>query len=81
MTAEQLDTKQHFAGERKNDKARTRFVFVDVLNIISCFAVVGLHTSLGTDAGRVHFCGTNFLHGQRHEFVGLSKEIFDEGVF
>lgn len=47
MTAEQLDTKQHFAGERKNDKARTRFVFVDVLNIISCFAVVGLHTSLG----------------------------------
>ena len=47
MTAEQLDTEQGFASERKNGKARTHFVFVDVLNIISCFAVVCLHTSLG----------------------------------
>lgn len=47
MTAELLDTEQGFASERKNGKARTHFVFVDVLNIISCFAVVCLHTSLG----------------------------------
>lgn len=40
MTAELLDTEQGFASERKNGKARTHFVFVDVLNIISCFAVV-----------------------------------------
>lgn len=47
MTAEQLTTEQGFASGRKNDKARTHFVFVDVLNIVSCFAVVCLHTSLG----------------------------------
>lgn len=34
MTAELLDTEQGFASERKNGKARTHFVFVDVLNII-----------------------------------------------
>ena len=47
MTEEQLATERGFASERKNGKARTHFVFVDVLNIISCFAVVCLHTSLG----------------------------------
>lgn len=35
----------------------------------------------GTDAGGVHFCGADFLHGQRHEFAGLSEEIFNESVF
>jgi len=34
MTAEQLATERGFASERKNGKARTHFVFVDVLNII-----------------------------------------------
>ena len=47
MTEEQLATERGFASERKNGKARTHFVFVDVLNIVSCFAVVCLHTSLG----------------------------------
>ena len=47
MTTEQLDMEQGFVNERKNDKARKHFVLVDVLNIISCFAVVCLHTSLG----------------------------------
>ena len=35
----------------------------------------------GADAGGVHFCGADFLHGQRYEFTGLSEEIFDESVF
>mgnify|MGYP007001936314 CR=1 FL=1 len=79
MTEEQLATERGFASERKNGKARTHFVFVDVLNIVSCFAVVCLHTSFGcvlasenpvmgisgADAGGVHFCGADFLHGQR----------------
>ena len=34
----------------------------------------------GADAGGVHFCGADFLHGQRYEFTGLSEEIFDESV-
>lgn len=47
MTEEQLDAEQGFANEWKRGKAKAHFVFVDVLNIISCFAVVCLHTSLG----------------------------------
>ena len=95
MTAEQLTTEQGFASGRKNDKARTHFVFVDVLNIVSCFAVVCLHTSLGVFSPQrtrlwafqelmqavFIFCGADFLHGQRYEFTGLSEEIFDESVF
>lgn len=95
MTEEQLATERGFASERKNGKARTHFVFVDVLNIVSLFCggllahifgcvlasenpVMGIS---GADAGGVHFCGADFLHGQRYEFTGLSEEIFDESVF
>lgn len=94
MTEEQLATERGFASERKNGKARTHFVFVDVLNIVSCFAVVCLHTSLGVFSPQrtrlwafqelmqaVFILRCRFLHGQRYEFTGLSEEIFDESVF
>lgn len=39
--------RQGSVDKRKSSRHGTHYVFVDVLNIVSCFAVVCLHTSLG----------------------------------
>lgn len=47
MTARQTDMWQGSVDRRESSCHGTHYVFVDVLNIVSCFAVVCLHTSLG----------------------------------
>ena len=47
MTARQTDMWQGSVDRRESRCHGTHYVFVDVLNIVSCFAVVCLHTSLG----------------------------------
>ncbi|MDB6827836.1 hypothetical protein PMS18_09895 [Bifidobacterium longum] len=64
--------------------------FVYVLNIVSCFAVVLLHTIAGVQppadlalAGDAQspvagdLCGTGVLHGQRHESSRIPQSISD----
>lgn len=95
MTARQTDMWQGSVDRRESRCHGTHYVFVDVLNIVSCFAVVCLHTSLGVFSlqhtflwafqelmqAMFIFAVPIFFHGQRNESFGLPEEIFYESVF